>query len=74
MNILSAPAALTVNLEEDETAIPEATRLRYSVEVQPVASVSSSQPTYLLPSSIKSRMVNTNLERIRTMFGIPDEY
>ena len=71
-NIPSAPAALTINLEGYEVAIPEATRLRYPIEAQPVANVStSSQSTYLLPSSIKSRMVITDLERIRTLFGIP---
>ena len=74
-NILSAPSTQTVNLEEDETTIPKATHLRYPIEVQLVASMStSSQPTYLLPSSIKSRMISVDLERIRTLFGIPDEY
>ena len=73
-NIPSTPAALTVNLEEDETTIPEATCLRYPIEVQPVVNVSSSQPTYLLPSSLKYRMISEDLKRIKTLFGILNEY
>ena len=61
-NIPSALAALTINLEGDEVAVPEATRLRYPIEVQPITSVSSSQPKYLLPSSIKSRVIGADLE------------
>lgn len=74
-NILREPAALTINVEEEETNIPEASRLERSIEAQLVPSTSvPSEPTYLLPSSIKSRMIGTDLERVKTLFGISDEY
>ena len=74
-SILSASATLTINIEEDEVSVPEVTRLRHPIEAQPITSVSvSSQPTYLLPSSIKSRVIGVDLERIRTLFGISYEY
>ena len=75
MNIPSTSVALTVGLEEDEPTIPEARRVEPPIEPEPVASVSvPSQPTYLLPSSIKSKLVSVDLERIRTIYGILDEY
>ena len=65
----------TINLEGDEVAVPEATRLRYPIKVQLITSMStSSQPTYLLPSSIKFRMIGMDLKRIKTLFVILDEY
>ena len=74
-NIPSASASLTVGLEEDEPTIPEARCVEPPIEVEPVASVSvPSQSTYLLPSSIKSKLVNADLERIKTIYGILVEY
>ena len=74
-NIPRALAILTVNVGEDESSVPKASQLERSVEAQLVTNTSvSSQPTYLLPSSIKSRLIRTDLERIKTLFGIPDEY
>ena len=47
-NILSALAALTINLEGDEVSVPAAIHLRHPIEAQPVTSVSvSSQSTYV---------------------------
>ena len=74
-NILSTSAALTVGLEEDEPIICEARHVDPPIEVEQVASVSvPSQLTYLLPSTIKSKLVSANLERIMTIYGILDEY
>ena len=74
-NISCTPAALTVNLEGDEPAVPKASHIEHLLKAQPIASVSVPlQSTYLLPSFIKSKVIGTNLERIRTMYGIPDEY
>ena len=53
----------------------EATRLWRPIEAQLVARTNvPSQLSYLFPSSIKSRMIGTDLERIITLFGILDEY
>ena len=70
-----ATAALTISLEEEEPEIPEASRIRSPLRTETVASASTpSQPTYLLPSSIRSKIVAVDLERIRTIYGIPEEY
>ena len=75
MNISSASTALIVGLEEDEPTIPEASRVKPATEAEPVASVSvPSQPNYRLLSSIKSKLIGTYLERIKTMHGIPNKY
>ena len=74
-NISSKSATLTIGLEEDEPIVLEASRIEPHIEAQPVASVSvPSQLTYLLPSSIRSKLISADLERIRTIYGIPDEY
>ena len=74
-NIPGAAAVLTISLEDEEPAIPEASRIRFPIRTETVASASTpSQPTYLLPSSIKSEIVVTDLERIRTIYGILEEY
>ena len=70
-----APAVLTVSLEDEEPRIPEAMRVKFPIRTKSVTSVSvPSQPTLLLPSSIRSKIVATNLEKIRTIYGIPKEY
>ena len=63
MNMISPPrvtniprlsASLTVNLEEGELEVPEASQLDHAIDAQQVASTSvPSQPTYLLPSHHK---------------------
>ena len=74
-NIPSASATMTVGLEEDKPAIPEARLIGPWIEVEPVPSINvPSQPTNLLPSSIKSKLINADLERIGTIYGILDEY
>lgn len=74
-NIPRTTATLTINLEEEELKVPEASRIRSPLRTETVASVSTpSQPTYLLPSSIRSKIIAADLERIRTIFGIPEEY
>ena len=74
-NIPSAPAALTIGLEGDKTVIYEARRTGPRIQAELVTSVSvPSQPTNLLPSSIRSKLINDDLERIRTIYGILDEY
>ena len=74
-NIPRATTALTINLEEEEPEIPEASRIRSPIRTETVASASTpSQPTYLLPSSIRSKIIAADLERIRTINGIPEEY
>ena len=73
-NIMNAPdRSLKINVEEGEVLVPKASFLRRPIEAQPVTSTSvPSQPTYLLPPSIKSRVIGIDLVRIRTLFGIPD--
>ena len=74
-NIPSVPAALTIGLGEEETAIPKARRAGSPIQTEPVASVSVlSQSTCILPSSIKSKIVTADLKRIRNFYGIPNEY
>ena len=74
-NILSALAGLTIGLRDKEPVIHEARRAGSPIRMEPVVSVSTpSQPTYLLSSSIRSKIVNVDLERIRTIYGIPEEY
>ena len=74
-NIPRPTVALTVSVEKDKPKPPEATRLDSTIEAQPVASTSwPSEATYLLSSAIKSRLVRTDLTRIKTLFGIPNEY
>ena len=74
-NIPRATVALTISLEEEELVIPEASRIRSPIRTETVASASTpSQPTYLLPSSIRSKIIAPDLERIRTIYGIPEEY
>ena len=71
-NIQRAPAALTINLGDEELVIPEARRVRSPIRTEPVASVKTpSQPTYLLSSSIRLKIVAADLDRIRTIYGIP---
>ena len=46
-NIMSVSATLTINLAEDEPAIPEASHIDLPIKAQPVASFSvPSQPNY----------------------------
>ena len=53
-----ATAALTISLEEEELAIPETSRIRSPIRTETVASASTpSQPTYLLPSSIRLKKI-----------------
>ena len=69
-NIPRSLAALTFNLEENEPEVLEASRIDYVIKAQPIASTSVlSQPTYLLPSAIKSKLVGTDLTRIRTLLN-----
>ncbi len=64
-NIPSAPAALTIGLEDEEPAIPEARLTQSLIRAEPIASISTpSQPTNLLSSSIRSKIVAVDLERI----------
>ena len=45
------------------------------IQAEPVPSVSvPSQPTNHFPQSKKSKLVNADLGRIRTIYGILDEY
>ena len=74
-NIPRAQATLTVSLEDEEPTIPEAMRVWSLIRTEPVASVSvPSQPTFFLPSFIRSKIVATDLERIRTIYGVSEEY
>ena len=71
-NIPRALAALTGNLGDEEPAILEATRVRSPIRTETVVSISTpSQPTYLLSSSIRLKIVAADLDRIRTIYGIP---
>ena len=55
--------------------LPEAKPVESPIEAQPVASVSvPSEATHLLPSFIRSKLISVDLEKIRTIYGIPDEY
>ena len=74
-NIPSELAALTISLEEDEPEVPKASSIDPPIEAQPIASVSVPlQLTYLMSSAIKSKLIGTNFDRLRTMYGILDEY
>ena len=74
-NIPSASATMTINVEEGKVSVLKASYLGCPIEPQPVMSTSvPSQSTYLLPSSIKSRVIVIDLERISTLFGIPNEH
>ena len=74
-NIPRAPAVLTISLEDEEPAILEAIRVRFPIRTELVASVNvPSQLTLLLPLSIRSKIVAADLERIMTIYGIPEEY
>ena len=74
-SIPRAPAILIVSLEDEEPMIPEVMRVRSPIQMEPVASINvPSQPTLLLPSSIRSKIVAADLERIRTIYGVPEEY
>ncbi len=74
-NILSSSAALSINLGDEEPDVPEARPIESLIRTEMVASVSTpSQPTYLLPSSIKSKIVAADLERIKTIYGILEKY
>ena len=74
-NIPKAPTVLTVSLEDEKPMIPEAIHVRFRIRTKPVASVSvPSKLTILLPSSIRSKIVAADLERIRTIYGVPKEY
>lgn len=75
MNILSALAILTMGVEGDEITIPKVRCTGPRLQAESVTSTSvPSQPTNLLPSCIRCRLINADLERIRTIYGIPDEY
>ena len=74
-NISKVLAFLTVNVEEDELLVHEASRIERSIKAQLVTSVCIPlQLTYLLPLSIKAKVISTDLERIRTMYCNSDEY
>ena len=74
-NIPKSAAVLTISLEDKEPAIPEASHIRSPIRTEMVASaITPSQSTYLLPSSIKSKIIAADLERIRTIYKIPEEY
>ena len=68
-------SVMKIKVGEEDSAILEVSQLDHVIEAQLVASVSVlTQPTYLLPSAISSRLVGNDLTRIRTFFSIPDEY
>ena len=74
-NIHHSAAELTTNLEEYESVVLEANRLDCAIEAQSIASTNiTSQLIFLLLSAIKLRLVEIDLTRIRTLFGILDIY
>ena len=74
-NIPRASAALKINLGGEEPAIPEVRRIRSPIRTETIVSASTPlQPTYLLSSSINSKIVAADLERIRTIYGILEGY
>ena len=74
-NIPRPAATLTIEVGEIDPKISEASQLNRAIEAQPVKSTSiPPQPTYLLSSFIKPRLVELELARIKTLFNIPKKY
>ena len=74
-NIPQPAVVLTIEVGEENFAIPQASWLDHAIEAQPVTCVSiPSQPTFLLLPAINSRLVGNNLTRIRTLSIILDKY